>query len=56
MKASSGVAVSDAKHLMRLRDAVGDRFAAGVVLYLGDRVVPLGDRVWALPVTSLWGD
>jgi uncharacterized protein len=56
VKASSGVAVGDAKHLMRLRDAVGDRFAAGVVLYLGDRMVPLGDRLWALPVTTLWGD
>jgi hypothetical protein len=28
----------------------------GIVLYFGDRVVPLGDRIWALPVPVLWAD
>lgn len=23
---------------------------------LENRALPLGDRIWALPVTSLWGD
>jgi predicted AAA+ superfamily ATPase len=56
VKAASTVATGDVKHLQALRDKLGNRFAAGVVLYLGDRVVPLGDRTWALPVAMLWAD
>lgn len=42
------------RHLARLRDTVGDRFARGVVLYGGPSVVPIGDRLWALPISALW--
>ncbi len=56
VKAASTVATGDVKHLQALRDKLGNRFAAGVVLYLGDRIVPLGDRTWALPVAMLWAD
>lgn len=56
VKAASTVSHGDVKHLAALRDKLGDRFAAGVVLYLGDRVVPLGERLWALPVPLLWSD
>ncbi len=56
VKAASTVSPADVKHLQGLRDKLGDRFAAGVVLYLGDRVVPLGERIWALPVAMLWAD
>ena len=56
VKASATVSSSDVKHLRLLQVKLGDRFAAGVILYLGDRVVPLGDRLWALPVTVLWSD
>jgi predicted AAA+ superfamily ATPase len=43
-----------ARHLALLRDRLGDRFAVGVVLHLGAAVLPLGDRLWALPVPALW--
>jgi predicted AAA+ superfamily ATPase len=56
VKASSTVSYSDVKHLEVLRDKLSDRFTAGVVLYLGDRVLPLGERLWALPVPLLWSD
>jgi predicted AAA+ superfamily ATPase len=56
VKAASTVSIGDVKHLQGLRERLGDRFTAGVVLYLGDRVVPLGDRIWALPVPVLWSD
>jgi uncharacterized protein len=56
VKAASTVSPRDVKHMQDLRDKLGDRFAAGVVLYLGDRVVPLGERLWALPVSMLWAD
>jgi hypothetical protein len=29
-----------------LRDDVGKRFRGGVVLYLGEHLVPSGDRLW----------
>ena len=56
IKASSTVAASDVKHLRNLHDKLGDKFIAGLVLYLGDRIVPLGARLWALPVSALWSD
>jgi hypothetical protein len=36
------------RHLARISAAVG--------LWLGERVLALGDRLWALPVATLWGD
>ena len=56
VKASATVSSSDVKHLQLLQDKLGNRFAAGLVLYLGERVVPLGDRLWAFPVSALWSD
>ena len=56
VKAASTVSTGDVKHLQGLRKKLGARFSAGVVLYLGDREVPLGDRIWALPVPVLWAD
>jgi len=56
VKAASAVSMGDVKHLQGLRDKLGERFTAGVVLYLGERVVPLGERIWALPVSMLWSD
>lgn len=40
--------------LRALRALVGERFVRGVVLYLGDAVLPFGDRVEAVPIASLW--
>ncbi|MGH3679353.1 MAG: ATP-binding protein [Natronosporangium sp.] len=46
---------SDAdRHLRWLRDKIGDRFAAGVVFYLGEHSYSLGDRILLLPVSALW--
>ncbi len=54
VKASATVVEADFRALRRLRDAVGDRFRAGVVLYDGETTVPFGDRLWAVPVRRLW--
>ena len=56
VKASSSVSVSDVRHLATLRDKLSEGFAAGVVLYLGEHTLPLGDRLWACPVSILWAD
>lgn len=31
-----------------------DRFAAGIVLYDGEDTVPVGERLWAVPLCALW--
>ena len=54
VKASATVTASDFLALAALRDQLGRQFRAGVVLYLGDRVIPYGDRLWLAPVPALW--
>jgi uncharacterized protein len=40
--------------LEELRDSRGDDFAAGIVIHSGEQTLPFGDRIWAVPVSSLW--
>jgi predicted AAA+ superfamily ATPase len=54
VKASATVAASDFRALELLRDGLGRQFRAGVVLYLGDQVLPSGDKLWLAPVRALW--
>lgn len=54
IKAAVDVDDHDARWLGWLRDRLGERFIHGVVLHLGDRPRPLGDRLTALPVAALW--
>ncbi|HUT09597.1 MAG TPA: hypothetical protein VMY42_03805 [Thermoguttaceae bacterium] len=44
----------DFRGLTALADAVGKRFVRGVVLYTGEVSVPFGERLYALPIHSLW--
>ncbi|MBI2435854.1 MAG: ATP-binding protein [Candidatus Hydrogenedentes bacterium] len=55
VKASATVKASDFASLQSLRDQLGDQFHAGAVLYLGDQTLPFGDKLWLLPVQTLWG-
>ena len=54
VKAGATVRASDFRGLRRLRDAAGDRFAGGVVLYDGETGVRFGDRLHAVPIRLLW--
>jgi uncharacterized protein len=54
IKASAAPVRADAKHLTWLRDALGDRFLAGVVLHTGPDILALGDRIRAVPIATLW--
>jgi hypothetical protein len=54
VKAASSVTEGDFRGLRRLRDAAGDRFAYGVVLYDGEATIPFGERLHAVPVRALW--
>jgi len=54
VKASATVTAADFKGLRKLKEAVAERFAAGVVLYDGESTVTFGDRLFAVPIRSLW--
>lgn len=54
VKAGSTVTADDFKGLHRLKNAAPKAFAAGVVLYDGEAVVPFGNGLYAVPVSSLW--
>lgn len=54
VKARASVKSEDAKGLVKLRESAKGAFKAGVILYTGDKTVPLGDRIWAVPLSGLW--
>jgi predicted AAA+ superfamily ATPase len=54
VKAGATMGASDFTAIKTLRDSLGKRFRAGIVLYLGDQVVPFGDKLWLAPVQALW--
>ena len=54
VKAAASVNESDLRGLRRLRDAARERFRAGVVIYDGSATVPMGDRLFAVPVRRMW--
>ena len=54
VKASATVTAGDFRGLRKLKESAGQRFAAGVVLYDGEVTAPFGDRLFAVPIRSLW--
>ena len=54
VKAASTVTNADFRGLRRLREAAGDSFLRGVVLYDGETRVGFGDRLHAVPLRTLW--
>ncbi|MBC8292915.1 MAG: ATP-binding protein [Proteobacteria bacterium] len=55
VKASSTVTAADFRGLRKFAGAAGKSFTAGVVLYDGDTSASFGDKLYAVPVRSLWG-
>ncbi len=55
VKATASPKSEDARHLRWLKEKLGDRMTAGVVLHLGSTAGSLGDGIYAIPVASLWG-
>jgi len=55
VKGSATVRNEDFGGLHKLAQAVGERFAFGAVLYDHEQVVPFGERLAAVPLSSLWG-
>lgn len=55
VKASATVREADLRGLRRLRTVAGNAFSLGVILYDGTETLPLGDSLWAAPLSTLWG-
>ncbi len=55
VKAAATVRESDLRGLKKLAGIAGDQFKMGVLLYDGSETMPLGDRIWAAPLSTLWG-
>ncbi len=54
VKAAATVTRSDARHLLWLRDQLGERLVCGLVLHAGPHSYPLDERIHAAPICSLW--
>lgn len=54
VKAAATVTASDFRGLRKLKEASGERFAGGVVVYDGETSVSFGERLYAVPVRTLW--
>jgi hypothetical protein len=55
VKADSAPRSDAGRHLRWLRDELGDRFVAGVVLHTGPRIFRMDERIVAAPICTLWG-
>lgn len=55
IKADAAWGPDAARHLHWLRDAIGDRFALGLVLHTGPRSFRLAESITAMPICALWG-
>ena len=54
VKATSSLGANATRWLAPLRDRLGSRFVQGTVLYTGPGALPLGDRLTAQPIATLW--
>lgn len=55
VKAAATVTEKDWRVLAKLRDNRGDSFRCGVVIHTGSQTISLGDRLFAVPLSGLWG-
>ena len=54
VKAAMSIQPKDFAGLRYLQQVAGDSFRAGIVLYTGKDVLPMGENLWAMPISTLW--
>ncbi|WP_269149058.1 ATP-binding protein [Jiangella alkaliphila] len=54
IKATAAPAANDARHIAWLRATIGQRFRQGIVYHTGTLSMPLGERITARPISTLW--
>lgn len=55
IKATAAPGQNDAAHLRFLKEQLGERFLCGAVLHTGPRAFSLAERIFALPICTIWG-
>lgn len=55
LKAAATATQNDLRGLKRFKSVAKDQFKLGVILYDGTDTLPLGDGLWAVPISTLWG-
>jgi uncharacterized protein len=55
VKAASTVRSDDFSGIRKLAEVCGKRLALGMVLYDHDTIIPFGERMYAVPISALWG-
>ena len=55
VKAAATVTRADFRGMRRMAEACQERFVMGIVFYDHDQIVPFGDRMFAVPLSLLWG-
>lgn len=54
VKSRHAVTASDFRGLEELHKHTGDDFVCGIVLFRGSKLIPFGDKLWAVPVDVMW--
>lgn len=54
VKASATVLSEDFRGMRKLSEVTKGRFIAGILIYDGDKIVPFGSDMFAVPVSHLW--
>jgi uncharacterized protein len=54
VKSSSRLSIKDFNGLKVLQEVTSNNFVCGVVLYSGKEIVPFGDKLFAIPISTLW--
>ncbi len=54
VKARQTVTQNDFQTMRMLQNELPTKFSRGIVLYQGDKILPFGHNLWAMPLSSLW--
>jgi uncharacterized protein len=54
VKAAATLRERDWRPMAKIRDARSEDFRAGFLVHAGSQTFPLGDRLWAVPISALW--
>jgi predicted AAA+ superfamily ATPase len=55
VKTAAVVNIADFRGLRAMQEAVGAKFIRGILFYSGETLVPFGENLYAVPISSLWG-
>lgn len=54
VKSSTNIDKKYLSGLLELQELAGDKFKKGFVVYAGQNIIPLLDKIWAVPVCYFW--